>query len=233
MTQRTAGYILLVEDHKDLAATVSGYLENQNFQVDYAADGLTALHLGVTEHYDAIILDLNLPGLDGLEVCQRLRRDARRPTPILMLTARDQLSDKLSGFEAGADDYLVKPFELAELTVRIEALIRREKGTVSDTVYQVGGLKLDTQRQIAMRDGLRLKLSPRSFEILRVLMHRSPNLVSRQELEREIWGDDMPDSDSLRSHIYNLRRIVDKPFDTEIIETVAGRGYRIAAKKLP
>ena len=146
-----------------------------------------------------------------------------------MFTARDQLDDKLSGFDAGADDYLVKPFELAELTVRVEALIRREKGTVSESVYQIEGLKLDTQRQIAMRDGVRLKLSPRSFEILRVLMHRSPNLVTRAELEREIWGDDMPDSDSLRSHIYNLRRIVDKPFDTELIETVPGRGYRVAA----
>ena len=228
MTSQTPSrFVLLVEDHHDLAATVGDFLESQNFQVDFAADGVTALHLGVTESYDAIVLDLNLPGIDGLEVCRRLRTDARKPTPILMLTARDQLEDKLAGFEVGADDYLVKPFELPELVVRINALIRREKGAVSESIYQIADLKLDTERGIAIRGDKRLKLSPRSFDILKVLMRRSPNIVSRQELEREIWGDDLPDSDSLRSHIYNLRRIVDRPFERELIETLAGRGYRI------
>lgn len=229
VTTRPARFVLLVEDHQDLAATVGEFLEAQNYRVDYAADGLSALHLSTTESYDAIILDLNLPGIDGLEVCRRLRQEAHKPTPVIMLTARDQLGDKLDGFDAGADDYLVKPFELPELAVRVEALIRREKGTVSDTVYQVADLKLDTEREIAIRAGKRLKLSPRSFDILKVLMRRSPNVVTRQELERELWGDDMPDSDVLRSHIYNLRRIVDRPFDQELIETLAGRGFRIAA----
>ncbi|MEM7078545.1 MAG: response regulator transcription factor [Pseudomonadota bacterium] len=219
---------MLVEDHHELAATVGEYLESQQYTVDYASDGLSALHLAVTEDYDAIVLDLNLPGIDGLEVCRRLREDARKPTPVLMLTARDQLDDKLAGFDVGADDYLVKPFEMPELAVRIEALIRREKGVVSETVYKIADLELDTQREIALRQGKRLNLSPRSFEILRILMRNSPAVVSRKELEREIWGDEVPDSDALRSHLYNLRRIVDKPFEQVLIETVSGRGFRIA-----
>ena len=220
--------ILVVEDNNELAETVGTYLESQSYSVDYAGDGLTAMHLAVTEDYDAIILDINLPGINGMEVCRRLRKDARKTTPIIMLTARDQLEDKLEGFEMGADDYLVKPFELPELAVRIEALIRRDKGDVSETVYKVADLELDTEREIAIRDGKRLSLSPRSFEILRVLMRRAPAVVSRRELEKEIWGDEVPDSDALRSHVYNLRRIVDKPFDKPLIETQAGRGFRMA-----
>ncbi len=223
----TNRFVLLVEDHRDLAATVGDYLEGLGYRVDFAADGLSALHLAVTEDFDVIVLDLNLPGIDGLEVCRRLRKEARKSTPIIMLTARDQLHDKLTGFEVGADDYLVKPFELQELAVRIEALIRREQGTVSETIYRAGDLTLDTEREIAIRAGKRLTLSPRSFDILKILMRRSPAVVSRRELEKELWGDDPPDSDALRSHIYNLRRIVDKPFDHDLIETVAGRGFRI------
>jgi DNA-binding response OmpR family regulator len=220
--------ILLVEDNNELAETVGMYLESQGYTVDYAGDGLTAMHLAVTEEYDVIILDINLPGIDGMEVCRRLRKDARKTTPVIMLTARDQLNDKLQGFEVGADDYLVKPFELPELAVRIEALIRRDKGDVSETTYRVADLELDTEREIAIRAGKRLSLSPRSFEILRVLMRRAPAVVSRRELEKEIWGDEVPDSDALRSHVYNLRRIVDKPFDKPLIETLAGRGFRMA-----
>ena len=219
--------VLLVEDHKALAETVGTYLEAQNYTVDYAGDGLTALHLAVTEQYDAVILDLNLPGIDGIEVCRKLREEAHRSTPIIMLTARDTLDDKLSGFDVGADDYLVKPFELPELAVRIEALIRREKGDVSPSIFRVADLELDTQRGIALRAGKRLNLSPRSFEILRVLMQKAPAIVTRRELERALWGDEPPDSDSLRSHLYNLRRIVDKPFPVALIETVPGRGFRM------
>ncbi len=229
MTEKP-GYrtVLLVEDNRELSETVGTYLESQNYTVDYAGDGLTAMHLAVTEEYDVIVLDLNLPGIDGMEVCRRLRKDARKTTPVIMLTARDQLNDKIEGFEVGADDYLVKPFELPELAVRIEALIRRDKGDVSETIYKVADLELDTEREIAIRAGKRLNLSPRSFEILRVLMRRAPSVVSRRELEKEIWGDEVPDSDALRSHVYNLRRIVDKPFDKPLIETLAGRGFRMS-----
>lgn len=220
--------ILLVEDHRDLAETVGLFLESQNYAVDYATDGLSAVQLAVEEDFDLIVLDINLPGIDGIEVCRRLRREAHKSTPVIMLTARDQLDDKLQGFDVGADDYLVKPFELPELAVRIEALIRRDKGDVSETIYKVSDLELDTEREIAIRGGKRLNLSPRSFEILRVLMRKSPAVVSRRELEKEIWGDEVPDSDALRSHVYNLRRIVDKPFDKQLIETLPGRGFRMA-----
>ena len=220
-------HILLVEDHKALAETVGEFLEAQGMTVDYAQDGLTALHLSVTEDYDVIVLDLNLPGVDGIEVARRVREDAHKGTPIIMLTARDTLEDKLAGFDVGADDYLVKPFELQELAVRIEALIRREKGAISGTMYKVGDLELDPQMGIALRAGKRLNLSPRSFDILKELMRKSPAVVSRRELERALWGDEVPDSDALRSHLYNLRRVVDRPFNTQLIQTVPGRGFCI------
>lgn len=220
--------LLLVEDNRDLAATVGEFFENELYGVDFAADGLSALHLAVTESYDVIILDINLPGVDGMEVCRRLRQDASMATPILMLTARDQVEDKIQGFELGADDYLVKPFDMRELSARVDALIRREKGDVSDMVFAVADLELDTAKQLATRAGKRINLSPRSFEILKILMRASPNVVARRDLEKEIWGDEPPDSDSLRSHMYNLRRLIDRPFDQPLIETVPGRGYRIA-----
>ena len=224
---RSQRSILLVEDHRDLAETVGMYLESQGYIVDYAADGLAAVALAAEEDFDAIILDLNLPGIDGIEVCRRLRKELYKATPVIMLTARDQLEDKLQGFDVGADDYLVKPFEMPELAVRVEAMIRRDKGDVSDTVYRVADLELDTERMLAMRAGTCLTLSPRSFEILRLLMRKAPAVVSRREMERELWGDEVPDSDALRSHLYNLRRIVDKPFERSLIETLPGQGFRI------
>jgi DNA-binding response OmpR family regulator len=225
VTSRQAGKVLLVEDHRDLAETVGDYLESKGYVVDFASDGLQALHLGVTESFDAIILDVMLPGLDGIQVCQRLRGDAQITTPILMLTARDQLDDKLTGFDAGADDYLVKPFDMPELVARIDALIRRERGVESS--YVVGELKMNVDTMEVTRAGQPIKLSRTLFDILRILMRESPKVVPRQDIERELWGDDPPDSDALRSHLYNLRQAVDKPFDTPLIETLASRGYRI------
>lgn len=223
--------VLLVEDNRDLAETVGAYFEAEHYSVDYSTDGLTAVELASAGNFDAIILDINLPGIDGLEVCRRLRRDIRIATPIIMLTARDQLEDKITGFDVGADDYLVKPFDMRELAARVDALIRRDKGGVSETVYRVGDLELDTAREVALRAGKRVSLSPRSFDILKILMRESPNVVSRAQLERELWGEEPPDSDALRSHMYNLRRVADKPFKDQLIETVAGRGFRISDER--
>lgn len=217
--------ILLVEDHRELAETVGAFLEATGCTVDYAADGLIALHLAVTERYDVIVLDIMLPGVDGLEVCRRLRQEAKLTTPIIMLTARDQLEDKLQGFELGADDYLVKPFDLPELVARIEAVVRRGKGLA--TSYEIGDLSLDLDTLEVHREGNRLAVSKTGFEILRTLMREYPKVVSRLELEQALWGDDPPDSDALRSHLYNLRQSVDRPFEVAMIETLAGRGYRI------
>jgi DNA-binding response OmpR family regulator len=225
MSKAPAGNILLVEDNADLAETVGAFLEAKNYLVDYAADGLLAMHLAVTEPFDAIVLDVMLPGLDGMEVCRRLRQDAKLTTPILMLTAKDRLDDKLQGFDVGADDYLVKPFDMPELVARIEALIRRGRGVAS--IYTVGELTMNLDTMEVRRGDTEIRLSRTLFDILKILLRESPKVVPRETIERELWGDDLPDSDTLRSHLYNLRRAVDRPFDTPLIETLAGRGYRI------
>ncbi len=219
--------VLLVEDHRTLAESIGAYLEASGFVVDYASDGLTALHLSVTQPFDAIVLDIGLPGVNGLEICRRLRQDAHSNVPIIMLTARDQLTDKLSGFDAGADDYLVKPFAMPELEARLAAIIRRRRSEAFATSFTIGDLTLDTSTNEVTRATKRLRLSPKQFEILRMLMRASPAVVTREELERALWGDDVPDSDALRSHLYNLRRAIDRGFDHELMETIAGVGFRI------
>ena len=221
--------VLLVEDHKNLAQAVGAYLESSSFVIDYAYDGLCALHLATTQRFDAIILDVNLPGIDGMEICSRLRQDARVSTPILMLTARDQLEDKLTGFRRGADDYLVKPFDMPELEARIVALIRRERGELDESVYTIADLSLDIRTMQVKRQGQLLHLSPTCLRILRILMRESPNLVTREQLEQELWGELTPDSDTLRSHLYKLRKTIDKPFEKQLLETQQGVGFRLSA----
>ncbi len=221
--------VLLVEDHRDIAEMVYEFFEQRGYTVDYAADGVTGLHLAVTNEYDVIVLDLMLPGLDGVDLCRRLRDDARRDTPVLMLTARDTLDDKVLGLEAGADDYLVKPFEIRELEARIRALLRRHRGTVAQETYTVGDLVLDTGTLKLTRAGQSLTLTPIGLKLLTVLMRESPRVVTRQQIEHEVWGDVLPDSDTLRSHLYNLRKIIDKPFDRPMLHTIPGAGYRLAA----
>lgn len=220
--------VLLVEDHRDIAEMLVEYLEQRGFAVDYAADGVTGLHLAVTNPYDVIVLDLMLPGLDGLAVCRKLRQEARKDTPLLMLTARDTLHDKISGLDAGADDYLVKPFEVRELEARLRTLLRRHRGAITRETYVVGDLVLDTGTLKVTRAGQVLTLTPIGLKLLALLMRSSPRVVSRQQLEREVWGDLLPDSDTLRSHLYTLRKAIDKPFAEPLLHTVAGAGYRLA-----
>ncbi|MFU8876600.1 MAG: response regulator transcription factor, partial [Wenzhouxiangellaceae bacterium] len=224
MTDESANAtILLVEDHDDLAATIGSYLEGMGFAMDYAADGQIALNLMEDNLYDIIILDLMMPKVNGINVCRRLR-ERGDATPILMLTARDQLDDKLEGFEVGADDYMVKPFEMEELSARISALLRRARGEVSDGAIRVADLVFDPRTMRVEREGQRLNLSPTSIRILKVLMRESPRLVSREQIENELWGDTLPDSDTLRSHMYNLRKGIDRPFETKLLHTVQGMG---------
>jgi len=224
----TAGLILLVEDNRGIAEMVGEFLERRGYSLDYASDGVTGLRLAATNSYDVVVLDLMLPGLDGLELCRRLRHEAKKSTPVLMLTARDTLEDKLVGLDAGADDYLVKPFEIRELEARVRALIRRDRRQVGSEVLQVGDLVLDPASLRATRGGIELQLSPIALRLLTILMRESPRVVSRQEIEREIWGDELPDSDTLRSHLYNLRKVMDKPFERPLLHTVQSAGYRIA-----
>jgi DNA-binding response OmpR family regulator len=213
----------LVEDHRDIAGAIIDFLEHRDFAVDYAADGITGLHLAVTNTYDVIVLDLMLPGLDGLAVCRKLREEARVDTPVLMLTARDTLDDKIIGLGAGADDYLVKPFEVRELEARIGTLLRRYRRAVARETYTVDDLTLDMATLRVTRGGQVLTLTPIGLKLLTVLMRASPRVVTRQQLEREVWGDLLPDSDTLRSHLYTLRKVIDKPF-------ARGVGYRLAVE---
>lgn len=221
--------VLLVEDHADIAEMIFAYLERQGYEPDYAADGVTGLHLAVSNDYDVIILDLMLPGMDGLDVCRKLRQEASKDTPLLMLTARDTLEDKIAGLDAGADDYVVKPFEIRELEARLRAVIRRHRGETTAEVLTVGDLQLDVGTLQVTRAGDRVPVTPIGLRILTALMRASPKVVSRRQLEREVWGDLLPDSDALRSHLYNLRKVLDKPYDVPLLQTVQSAGYRIVA----
>ena len=219
--------VLLIEDHADIAEMVGDYLESRDYIIDYAADGITGLHLAVSNQYDAIILDLMLPGMGGLDVCQKIRDDARSDVPIIMLTARDTLGDKITGLDRGADDYLIKPFAIQELEARIRSLIRRNSGDIKKEIITVGELSIDTSTLKVKRAGKELVITPIGLKILSVLMRASPAVVSRRELERQVWGDILPDSDTLRSHLYNLRKVVDKPFDKKLLLTIQGSGFKI------
>lgn len=219
--------ILVIEDNRDILANVLDYLQLKGFSVDCAQDGLSGLHLASTNHYGFIVLDIMLPGIDGIQLCRRLREDANNEVPILMLTARDALDDRLLGLQAGADDYLIKPFALAELVARIEAILRRSSGNRKRRM-QVADLIYDQDTLHVSRAGQILKLNPLGYKLLAILMQRSPSVVRRDALEELLWGEDYPESDSLRSHIHQLRQVLDKPFDKPLLHTVHSVGYRLA-----
>jgi DNA-binding response OmpR family regulator len=220
-------HILVIEDNPDLAANVCDYLEAKGHSTDAAGDGVTGLHLAVTHPYDAIVLDLVLPGLDGLSLCRKLREDARSNTPVLMLTARDALDDRVAGLECGADDYVLKPFALRELEARLKALTRRASGMVSQSPLKVGDLVFDPGLVQASRAGRVLELSPIPLKILEHLMRASPKVVKREELERLIWGENPPDSDALRAHMHVLRNALERPGSPPLLHTLRGIGYQL------
>ncbi len=223
----TQASVLIVEDHKELASTIGEILEHSGFVVDYAMDGLTGLHLAVTNIYDAIILDVMLPGIDGFAVCNKLRNEAKSDVPILMLTARDQISDKLEGFGKGADDYLIKPFDPDELIARLNALIRRYKGELDKNIMKVGDLTFDPESLRVHREGQLLKVSPTGLQILKILMQKSPNVITKEMLSKELWGELAPESDVLRSHLYILRKTIDKPFEKQLLHTIPAVGIKL------
>lgn len=218
---------LVVEDNRDICANIAAYLEKHGYILDFAYDGVSAMRLALENPFDLIVLDLMLPGMDGLSVCQKLRAEARLDTPVLMLTAKDTLDDRLRGFEAGADDYLVKPFALQELRARLQALHRRNQRS-TDSLLTVGDLSLDRSTLQVHRAGRRIDLHPAGLKILQKLMEAAPSVVVRDDLETLLWADDRPDGDALRSHLYKLRQAVDRPFDRPLIHTVHCIGYRIA-----
>jgi DNA-binding response OmpR family regulator len=220
--------VLLIEDHRDIAANIAEYFEARGDGVVHAPDGETGLDLAQRNDYDAIVLDLMLPGIDGVSVCRRLRADQGTRVPILMLTAKDLVADKVEGFEAGADDYLVKPFSLAELDVRLKALIRRTQPAETRHTLSVGDLKFDLDTLEAERSGTPIKLNPTTRRILVVLMQNANRVVTRAELEKELWGEQPPEGDFLRAHMHALRAAIDKNYPEKLLHTVHGIGYRIA-----
>ncbi|HEX7339256.1 MAG TPA: response regulator transcription factor [Rhodanobacteraceae bacterium] len=229
MTDRDKnGLILLVEDQHEVASMVGEHLVKRGYDVDYAATGGNALHLALQGSYDVIVLDLLLPDMDGMEVCRRLRGKLQIITPVLMLTGCDGVDAKVEGLDAGADDYLTKPFDIRELDARLRALIRRRRHRVSGHVYKVSDMVLDTGSMQLTRAGRPLSVPPIGLKILAILMRESPRLVTRRDIEREVWGDGLPDSDTLRSHLYNLRKAIDRPFDKPLLHTIHSSGYRLA-----
>ena len=219
--------LLVIEDNRSLVANLFDYLETRGHTLDAAPDGVTGLHLATTQAYDAVVLDWMLPRMDGHELLRRLRDVHGSGVPVIMLTARDELPDKIAGFRAGADDYLTKPFALPELEVRLEALLARAAGRSRGKVLEVADLRLDLTTLEASRAGRTLHLYPACRKLLETLMHASPAAVTRERLEHALWGDEPPDGDMLRSHVYELRRSVDGPFPVKLIHTLPRVGYRL------
>jgi len=219
-------HILLIEDDIDLAATIADYMASQRVTVDHAYDGFTGLQLATTTKPDAVVLDIGLPGLSGLKLCETLRQQWKMQVPVIMLTARGTLEDKLEGFRTGVDDYLVKPIALAELHCRLEALVRRSTGQ-GDGALGVGDLVVNVAQRNATRAGQELKLSRLEFDILKTLCAASPAAVGHQDLAQKVWGEDYVEPETIRAHIYQLRRVVDRPFETPLIHTIRGYGHAL------
>ncbi|MBA6336017.1 response regulator transcription factor [Colwellia sp. BRX8-7] len=215
-------HVLLVEDDLDLATTIIDYLELEGITCDHAANGIAGLGLLSNHHFDVMILDVNMPRMDGLTVCKKMREQGNS-TAILMLTARDTLDDKLAGFAAGSDDYLVKPFEMQELIARIQVLANRRSGQTNR--LSLFGLDVDFGAKTLKRQQHTLQLSPTGWKILEVLMRKSPEVVSKKQLLQAVWGNEQPDSDSLKVHLFKLRQQVDTINESKLIHTVAGQGF--------
>jgi len=220
--------LLIIEDNAQLAANLYDYLEGCGHSLDAAPDGLSGLHLASSKDYDAIVLDWNLPRLDGLTVLRRLRKEAKKKVPVIMLTARDKLSDKIDGFESGLDDYLVKPVALPEIEVRLRALVARTRQTEApDDLLVVGSLVFNLGTMEVSREGRKVVLTRTGRRLLEILMRESPQVVTRSKLERTAWGESPPGTDLLRSHMYVLRRAIETASEKALLHTVPGSGYRL------
>lgn len=220
-------HILIIEDNPEIISNIYGYFEPLGYVLDNAKNGFAGLALIAENKYDVIILDVMLPGLNGFQLCHKLRNELRNKTPVIMLTARDTMEDRVEGFDSGADDYLVKPFSLVELQARIKALVRRSNDQHFESSLRLGPLQVDSEKYEVFRDGVYLELTPTGFKLLKLLQLESPRVVKKQTLEYEVWGDDLPNSDALKTHIHTLRQVLDKPFSKPMLKTVPGVGYRL------
>lgn len=227
---RTAIRLLIVEDQVDLAENLFEFLGEERYSLDFAADGLTALHLLATEDYDVVVLDLMLPGVSGFDICRRIRRDLQSTIPVILMTSLSALSDKEQGFDCGADDYLVKPFELRELQLRIEALHRRH--SPQKPILQAGEIRFDPGTLEVRLKGQKTVLTGIPARLFELLVRAYPNFLSHEALGDAVWGGARygdSEGNSLRTHIYTLRRALQSTLGDGLIKTVHGRGYRLVA----
>lgn len=222
-------HVLIIEDNQEIASNIFDFLEPKGYTLDWAHTGKSGFNLAKENSYDIIVLDLMLPEMDGIEVCKELREKEQITTPIIMLTARDTLDDKIAGFDVGADDYLIKPFALKELEIRIQALTRRANPIVQKKL-SIADLDYDAQTHIATRNTRKLNLTATTIKILELLMRETHRVVKREEIERALWGDNPPDSDSLRTHMHSLRSTLDQKHETPLLKTIRGIGYRLTDK---
>jgi DNA-binding response OmpR family regulator len=218
--------LLIVEDNPHIARQLGDFLSGLHWQLDFATEGKLAIQLACTEHYDVILLDLNLPDIDGLQVCREIKAKASRNVPVLMLTARDAFEDKARGFADGADDYLTKPFDLREVVLRCQALSRRHQLHIKQELG-IGALTLFVRETRAEFANQPLALTQVGFKILFQLAQHFPDAVSRSQLLQEVWGDTPPQSDALKSHIYSLRKQLELVSGHELVRTVHQVGYQL------
>ncbi len=217
--------LLLVEDEPGIGQVVKQGLEEAKYQVDWATDGQQGLEMGTENTYNAILLDLMLPKMDGIEVCRELRARKVR-IPIMMLTARDAVSDRVRGLDVGADDYLPKPFDFDELLARVRALLRRDKVNKAK-VIRVADLEIDTGSHIVKRGGKEIPLTRREYTLLEALAAREGQVLTRELIQERVWMDEESYSNTVDVYIGSLRKKIDVPFEEKLIHTVHGLGYTI------
>lgn len=218
--------VLIVEDNLDIQSNIADYL-NDGYTLDFAYNGIQGIELALTNEYDVLVFDVMLPGLDGFEMCRRYKTEASVQAPILMLTARDAMDDKEEGFSAGADDYLVKPFSLRELKMRLDALSRRPKTRHSAAPLSYCALTLRAEIPELTFQGEQIPIHAREATILAMLIEESPEIVSGDDISYKLWGDEPPESGALRTHIYNVRKLLTKLGVRDNLITVRGRGYKL------
>lgn len=221
--------VLIIEDNTEIATNIAEYLNEKGHEADFAHNGIIGLQLALQNNYDAIVLDLILPGMNGLTLCERYQQQStQKYTPILMLTAKDTVEDIVAGLTAGADDYLVKPFSLKVLLARLEVLQRRTSKKNANQILATHDLSLNLDTRKVKRGDNIISLKPTTAKILEYLIRNTHRVVPRKEIEKEIWGDNPSAGDSLRAHIYSIRKSVDKDSNIQLIHTIHGIGYRVA-----
>ena len=221
--------VLIIEDNTVIATNIAEYLSEKGHTADFAQNGIVGLQLALQNNYDAIILDLVLPGMNGLSLCEKYHQQStQKLTPIIMLTAKDTVDDIVAGLSAGADDYLVKPFSLKVLLARLEVLQRRSLIKNNQPILSSHDLIINLDTREIKRGTALISLKPTTTKILEFLIRNTHRVVTRKEIEKEIWGDNPPAGDSLRAHIYNIRHAIDRDNNIPLVHTIHGIGYRIA-----